>query len=211
MRWRQIPKHPSKQPKKGTYKDWKHLLAEEAHNQCVYCAIHDSALGGIRNFHVEHYKPKADSRFSHLENIYSNLFYACPICNSFKGDDWPCNPRKNHSIVCYPDPSKIDYCSLFDVDASLMIIRGQNVASRYLVERLHLNRTQLIFARREHNVSERATEICKTSKAFSQALLADKSYKGRHLLSKLSDIMTDLYEFKTKLHTQTPYTKEQTR
>jgi 5-methylcytosine-specific restriction endonuclease McrA len=212
MKWRQIVKDPAKKPNHGTtYKHWKEFLAEEGYNQCVYCAVHDSALGGIRNFHVEHYKPKADPRFAHLENDYSNLFYACPICNSFKGDDWPADPRINHSNICYPNPSRVNYCSLFDTDNNLMLIRGKNVAARYLIAKLHLNRTQLILARREHRLAEKADEICKTSRSLIEALRVDTTQKGRDLMAKLGTLMTDFYHYKTKLHSQTPYTKKQTK
>ena len=60
------PKEKTQQPTKGKYSDWKEILAEEGFNQCVYCAIPDACFGGIRNFHVEHYRPK--SKFKKLEN-----------------------------------------------------------------------------------------------------------------------------------------------
>jgi 5-methylcytosine-specific restriction endonuclease McrA len=105
MNWRRIPKEKTVQPKKGRYSDWKEILAEEGFNQCVYCAIPDACFGGIRNFHVEHYRPK--SKFEKLENDIKNLFYACAICNTFKGDDWPGEPEKDFFAPCYPDPSLI--------------------------------------------------------------------------------------------------------
>jgi hypothetical protein len=69
MKWKLVPKRGSSQPTTGTYIDWKSLLANEGFHQCVYCALPDAALGGERNFHVEHYKPKSKAKFRHLENI----------------------------------------------------------------------------------------------------------------------------------------------
>jgi hypothetical protein len=146
MNWRIITKDPNRQPTSGTYHDWKPLLAQEGFNQCVYCAIHESAMGGIRNFHVEHYRPK--SLFSDRENDYFNLFYACPICNTFKSNDWPNEPVSDNSVSSYPNPSEVDYNSLFVIDSPKGLIEGKNVASKYIQERLFLNRPQLISARR---------------------------------------------------------------
>lgn len=209
MRWKQISKPRSNPRRTGTYERWKEELAAEGFNQCVYCAIHDSALGGIRNFHVEHYKPK--SRFPKLTNVYSNLFYACPICNTFKGNDWPRNPPKDHSAVCYPNPSKVNYCSIFDTDSDLKVIRGENVASRYLIEKLHLNRTQLIFARREHIITERISETLQASNSAIKALSNDHSHMGHLYLARLATMMTELLGLKSELHQHTPYTNSQTQ
>ncbi len=146
MNWKIITKDQSSQPTSGTYHDWKPRLAIEGFHQCVYCAIHESAMGGIRNFHVEHYRPK--SRFIDRENDYLNLFYACPICNTFKSDDWPNDPVGDNSVISYPNPSKVDYNTLFNVDLQKGLVEGKNVASKYLQERLFLNRPQLISERR---------------------------------------------------------------
>src|SRR5690606_2049579 len=113
----ELPKHGSK------YSDWKPELAREGFHQCVYCTISDASFGGIRNFHVEHYKPKGLAQFAHLENDFSNLFYACAICNTFKSDDWT-DPVDDYSVGCYPDPSKKSYAELFNVDYSSAVVDG---------------------------------------------------------------------------------------
>ena len=61
MNWIIIVKDPERLPRRGNYRnqEWKQQLAEKGHNQCVYCAIHENIMGGIRNFHVEHYRPKS--------------------------------------------------------------------------------------------------------------------------------------------------------
>lgn len=74
MNWKRIPKENSSQPSTGTYKDWKELLSVEGFHQCVYCSISEAEFGGIRNFHVEHYKPKSLPAFASLVNTYTNLF-----------------------------------------------------------------------------------------------------------------------------------------
>ncbi len=148
MNWKKIEKDIGKQPTNGTYSDWKALLAQESLNRCVYCAIHENSMGGIRNFHVEHYRPK--SKFADLENDYLNLFYSCPVCNTFKSNDWPNEPVDDFSIACYPNPSEVDFNTLFDVDMKRGLVEGKNVASKYVQERVFLNRPQLITERRIH-------------------------------------------------------------
>ena len=154
MRWKKIDKTGTVQPTTGKYVDWKQIIADEGQHQCVYCAIHDATFGGVRNFHVEHYRPKSNPQFAALINDIANLFYACPICNTFKSNDWPSEPLDDHSTDAYPNPATVDYCDLFDVDDAGGIIQGKYRAARYLVERLYLNRPQLIMERRLNAVLE---------------------------------------------------------
>lgn len=192
MNWKLIQKDVARKPQKGTYQDWKQQIAEEGYNQCVYCAIHESAMGGIRNFHVEHYHPK--SLFKEEENDYLNLFYACPICNTFKSNDWPGEPDKDNSVAAYPNPSQVDYSTLFDIDVSRGLIKGKNVAATYIQEKLFLNRPQLIILRRRDFL----TQIAKIKVDEIRKTL--ESVKDNDLYRKYSEILIDLcIEFHTLL------------
>ncbi|WP_128547186.1 HNH endonuclease [Larkinella soli] len=154
MNWKLILKKAENQPKTGTYSDWKEQIAEECFHRCVYCSIPESQFGGINNYHIDHYRPKSLPEFIHLENDILNLFYACPICNRFKSNDWP-NDSDDLELVCYPDPSKIDYSHLFKMDDNFLL-HGNVVAARYLVERLFLNRAQLVYERKELTLIKKA-------------------------------------------------------
>ena len=175
MIWKIINKEAGWQPTTGTYRDWKPQLAEEGHNQCVYCAIHENSMGGIRNFHVEHYRPK--SKFPELINNYSNLFYACPVCNTYKSNDWPNEPVDDNSIASYPNPSEIDYCELFTNDTKQGIVEGNNIAAKYMQEKIFLNRPQLIHARRIHNILGRGKEEIEKTKNLLGKIKDDKDYR----------------------------------
>jgi hypothetical protein len=146
MLWFRIDKASTTPPSSGTYHNWKAILAEEAKNQCVYCAIHEGSFGGERNFHVEHFKPK--SRFKALTNAYANLFYACAICNTFKGNQWPGSPGRTFSRIGFIDPSAVDYATVFTPDEASGSLNAQSAAGRYMLEQLYLNRSQLILERR---------------------------------------------------------------
>ncbi len=191
MNWKLVKKDATKQPKNGSYHDWKPLLAKEGFNQCIYCAIHENSMGGVRNFHVEHYRPK--SIFKDKENDYCNLFYACPICNTFKSNDWPSEPVDDNSIASYPNPSEIDYNLLFNIDNPKGLIEGKNVAAKYIQEKMFLNRPQLIIERRVHYLLSRGYhEIEETKK-----MLEDVSDNVEH--RRLSTALMDLWEDFSKL------------
>ncbi|MFD0962554.1 hypothetical protein [Pseudofulvibacter geojedonensis] len=148
MNWKKIDKDKSTQPSNGTYSDWKEQIAKECFYQCIYCSIHEEQFGGIDHYHIEHYRPKSIKRFKKLENDIKNLFYCCPICNRFKSNDWPNDPD-DLEVICYPDPSEYDYSNLIDVDGDNFKVEGKYLSTRYLIERLYLNRPQLIYERRE--------------------------------------------------------------
>jgi hypothetical protein len=154
MKWFRIPKESASRPKFGNcYRDWKEELSIEGKNQCVYCSINLNSFGGIRNFHVEHYRPKAQGKFPELENDYSNLFFACSICNCFKSDDWPNEPSATFDNHAFPDPSKTDYSEILYVDTN-HFVDAKNITGRYLVQKLFLNRPQLILERKSYILHE---------------------------------------------------------
>lgn len=154
MNWRLIAKDKGKQPKIGTYSDWKEQIAKECYFQCIYCSINEAQFGGIDHYHIEHYKPKSIPRFKALENDICNLFYSCPICNRFKSNDWP-NDADDLNVVCYPNPSEFDYSELFSINSDDYKVNGEYISTKYMTERLYLNRPQLLYERREAFLKER--------------------------------------------------------
>jgi hypothetical protein len=154
MKWFRIAKESSPRPTSGSsYRDWKEHLLTEGKNQCVYCAININSFGGIRNFHVEHYRPKAKNKFPELINEYSNLFVACSICNCFKGDDWPNEPSTLLDNHAFPDPSKIDYCCFLECN-NQAVVESEYITGKYIIQKLFLNRPQLILERRSYYLNE---------------------------------------------------------
>lgn len=146
MQWPVLVGKKRVQPSEGTWHHWKQRIADDCDGRCIYCAISEARFGGIRNFHVEHFRPKI--RFPKLENKIKNLYLACAICNVLKSDDWPCEPAPNHSLAAYPDPSGADFNGLFAVSPQTHQVDSATVAGRYLIERVVLNRAQLILERR---------------------------------------------------------------
>ncbi len=154
MRWFRITKEVTTKPTTGKYYwDWKEHLSTEGKEQCVYCAININTFGGIRNFHVEHYKPKSLPQFATLEHDFLNLFFACSICNCFKSNDWPNDPSDEFDNHSYPDPSKHDYSSFLELDAQHNIT-STYPSGKYIIHKLFLNRPQLVLERKAHSLHE---------------------------------------------------------
>lgn len=170
MKWFRIAKESSPRPSFGSsYHDWKEHLLTEGKYQCVYCAININSFGGIRNFHVEHYKPKAKDKFPELINEYSNLFVACSICNCFKSDDWPNEPSTLLDNHAFPDPSKIDYSSFLEHNSNA-VVESKNITGKYIIQKLFLNRPQLILERRSYYLNEELKRESEKLKNIGQQL-----------------------------------------
>lgn len=157
MRWPNLVGKSRLQPGGGHWHDWKQAIADHCGGRCIYCAIPEGRFGGIRNFHVEHFRPKA--KFRELENDISNLYLACAVCNVLKCDDWPAEPLSDHSIAAYPDPSVCDYNNLFMVSIGTYEVDSATIAGKYVRERILLNRAQLILERRLAGVLQRLNEF----------------------------------------------------
>ena len=208
MKWKMVAKDAVNQPIKGTYRDWKALLAEEGYHQCIYCAIHENAMGGIRNFHVEHYRPK--SIFIDQENDFSNLFYSCPICNTFKSNDWPNEPQEDNSIASYPNPSATDYNVLFEVNELKGLIDGINVAAKYIQEKLFLNRPQLITERRLHFLLKKGHQEVEKTRDVIRAIPEDSNCY-REFSEAFMDLLVEYERLQTTLHKIPHYQIEDTK
>ncbi|WP_411897486.1 HNH endonuclease [Elizabethkingia occulta] len=209
--WKRIPKEVATPPTTGGYSDWKPNLSVEGFHQCVYCFVNESYFGGIRNFHVEHYRPK--KKFEALTNVYSNLFYACSICNSFKSDDWPNEPNFEYNISFYPDPSIVDYSEIFEIDMVTFYVKGKNVTTEYIVNKLFLNRKQLVIYRKTNFVKDKYTLEIERSKRFKEILFKKISAESDihnciSYLRRYENILPNLETVYRKKESTIPYTRE---
>ena len=66
-------------------KEIKNKLKEESNNKCMYC---ESVIGHIAHEHIEHFRPKAKSKYPQLTYEWNNLGLSCPICNMNKRDEF---------------------------------------------------------------------------------------------------------------------------
>lgn len=134
-----LKKRRNNPPVVTKYTEFKPLLREDFEHRCVYCGIHENELGGPRLFAVEHLKPKG--KFPLLRLDYTNTLYACGICNSYKGEDWPSNNPLADGKG-YIDPCVVDYEHHFAIDAQFAMT-GISDVGRYMAKRLRLGRRQV--------------------------------------------------------------------
>ena len=183
-----IKKDSKNQPATGVYTDWKEQIAKECNFECVYCNIHENHWGGIDHYHIDHFRPKSIPKFAKLENDILNLFYACPICNRFKSNDWPADPDLNK--VSYADPSQTDYNTIFEFDKVKSTLIGKHVASKYMIERLYLNRPQLVYERKEEEMKDYEIEL--TNEINELAKKIDDSQLLRKVIQATTDVRNHL-------------------
>ncbi|MDB4906285.1 MAG: endonuclease family protein [Gemmatimonadetes bacterium] len=204
MQWFLVPKVPPEQVRAGSYKDWKPELAVEGREQCVYCAIPDRRMGGLYVFHVEHFVPK--SRDSNLTNEWGNLFYSCPICNVFKGADWP----EPGSPISYVDPSKVDYSTILLVQQDASVI-GLTTNARYMIERLNLNRAQLRLERRDAFLWIRYHEAARAIDAMRPKLRLLPAQDRSNIVDRVLEISGRVREASERVRTSSLYGPGDTR
>jgi hypothetical protein len=195
MTWKQIDRTKRVQ-KNGVYTSWKQQIADDCYNQCVYCSIGENPWGGIDHYHIDHYRPQ--SKFNALKNIITNLYYSCPICNKFKSNHWPNEPT-SLDIICYPDPSDHNYSDLFDIDEIKHTLEGKYVSSKFLINRMYLNRPQLIYERREHFLKQKA------KRAIDEALELSKQCEDFELIKQINSLLANMLKLTLSRDKISPY------
>ena len=125
-------------PRQKRYQDYKPFLRKDFRTRCAYCLIHEAHFGGLRNYHVDHFRPKR--RFPRLVLTYTNLYYACGLCNTFKGETWP-SPSQQKAGFGFGDPCEEDlYKEHLQIDERDGSLRAITKSGRYTLEHLRLNR-----------------------------------------------------------------------
>jgi hypothetical protein len=200
--WPNLVGKARNQPDLGRWHEWKETIAAHCDSRCVYCAIHEGRFGGIRNFHIEHFRPKV--RFPHLENHIANLYLACAICNVLKSDDWPGDPVPDHSVAAYPDPSVTDYNTLFTVSPETHQVSAATFAGKYVIERILLNRAQLILERR-------LAAFLRSLSEFENWVVQSVDNMNPAELKELSTILLEIGRAKTSVLQARPYRDADTK
>lgn len=115
-------------PDLNSYRKYKQQLSEDFRRRCGYTDCPDFWFGGVKAFHIDHFKPK--SKHGHLECKYSNLVYACSHVNQAKSDD---------DAADYIDPCDVDYNIHFgrDADGNIVPLLGSQQAD-YMHTKLKL-------------------------------------------------------------------------
>jgi uncharacterized protein (TIGR02646 family) len=145
-------------PKLKKYQDYKPYLRKDFVYRCAYCLIHEADFGGLRNFHIDHFRPKES--FSNLLVDYTNLYYSCALCNNFKGKTWPSKELEADGFG-FVDPCAEDpYVTHFNVDRATGTLVCLTPAGNYTNLHLRLDRPQLRRHRaRLHEVKTKCQQV----------------------------------------------------
>jgi hypothetical protein len=101
---------------------------------------------------IDHFRPKA--RFPHLRTEYSNLYYCCCECNTYKGDRWPSDDELS------ADLRFVDVCEdEWDDHLELRqdVITPKTAPGKFTAASLRLDRQKLTL--RNHALRTRAARI----------------------------------------------------
>ena len=116
-----------------SYRRYKPFLQTEFDSICVYCRTPDF-VPSSGNFGVEHYLPK--SKFPELENVYSNLFFACNACNRRKGAYYPDTEEARRRRFV---PNQCDHTMYDHLRMSGATVNAHSDAGKFTIELLGLN------------------------------------------------------------------------
>jgi 5-methylcytosine-specific restriction endonuclease McrA len=119
------------------YGEYKPYLRVDFWHSCAYCTLSEAEARAIR-FTIDHYEPKEARK--DLVNEYSNLMYACDVCNIRKGDRYPpVEARKGGHRFFRPDQDiRSDH-----FERSEIYLREKSNVGYYTIQALDLNRASL--------------------------------------------------------------------
>lgn len=130
------------------YRDFRNEIQEDCLWRCVYCDAHEDETGGVKNMTLDHFRPK--KLYPALEDLPTNLVWACIACNQLKGDDWPAHGTSDtvKGNDGYLDPFAVNRSDYFEIrdDGSLVPLHHP---APYMIGVLELNRSFLKLIRRK--------------------------------------------------------------
>lgn len=127
--------------------DRRENVREQFDFRCGYCGVREEDVGAALT--VDHFQPRSRGGTDDLEN----LVYACHACNEFKSNFWP---STNETRLLHPRTDDLTiHLRLFQNG----ILEGLTPEGILWIERLRLNRSQLVERRRrEADYEAEATE-----------------------------------------------------
>src|SRR5687767_8772810 len=123
-------------------KDELETLRRRFQFRCGYCGVSERDAGA--ELTVDHFQPRSQAGLHESEN----WVYCCHACNEFKGNTWdPNSPRR----ILHP---LRDDTSAHVVEEENGTLRSLTETGSFHIERLHLNRRQLVAYRHERRLLE---------------------------------------------------------
>ncbi len=107
--------------------NFRHEIAEDCGERCVYCDCHENEMGGRESMELDHFRPWSRPEFEQLKNDPTNFHYACGRCNRLKSANWPSTKQNecHDGTVGFIDPFANDRRRYFGVNADGTLICHQ--------------------------------------------------------------------------------------
>ena len=121
----------------------------EQTGQCVYCGRRIE-LNGTKNYHIEHFRPRAQDKYPHLELDYSNLFLSCGSHRD-SGAQGTCGNHKGEWFdeECHIPPVPESCAERFRYHLSGKVADDGSREAQRMLDVLNLNHSELIRERKE--------------------------------------------------------------
>lgn len=129
--------------------------------RCGYCGVSETNTGGL--LELDHFRLRSHEG----SDILDNLVYACPTCNRFKGDYWPADEASVDLALLHPLEDDLDEHIEQLADGRLA---GLTRRGWFHIQRLQLNRSQLLELRNQRTEQERLQRILGRSLATEAQL-----------------------------------------
>jgi 5-methylcytosine-specific restriction endonuclease McrA len=117
-------------------------VAEAARYRCGYCLTAERVVGPL--LEVDHIIPEAQGG----TGDESNLWLACPMCNSHKADRMTAMDPESKAIISVFNPRVDSWDEHFAWVESGSVIRGRTPTGRATVGALNMNHPDIVAARR---------------------------------------------------------------
>ena len=134
------------------YGDYKPYLQPLFRSRCAYCISHEDVMGRYDAMQVDHFRPWSRPEFKHLKTKWKNLYYACQRCNRHKWNHWPTTEQNALGFrfidPCEEDPDDHIRLTRHPKTDELSWLQHLTPAGRYAIEKIRLNRKQLVDIRR---------------------------------------------------------------
>lgn len=147
----------------GPFKSWstyKPHLQRLFRHRCAYCLSHEKLMSRFDAMEVDHFRPTGRPEFAHLKCAWANLYYCCRRCNHHKSSTWPnaedLEKERRFFDPCEEDPDEHFRLTRDESGNENGEIASETPAGQYSIEKIRLNRRQLIAIRLDIAREERA-------------------------------------------------------
>ena len=146
------------------YQSYRSLLAHDFNHQCAYCEMTEGYLWTAAAFGIDHFRPFKS--FPELECEYTNLYYCCNSCNSYKGSTWP-DPAATLAGEGFADPCVEDPYLVHLRVLPEHLLEGLSPTGTFTLRHIRLNREMCRRFRARRAVAKRRIEDLRRALADS--------------------------------------------